>query len=26
MMIMSLIHNTLVAAYRRRGLPVPRLW
>jgi methylenetetrahydrofolate dehydrogenase (NADP+)/methenyltetrahydrofolate cyclohydrolase len=26
MTIMSLIHNTLVAAYRRRDLPVPRLW
>jgi methylenetetrahydrofolate dehydrogenase (NADP+)/methenyltetrahydrofolate cyclohydrolase len=26
MTIMSLIHNTLVAAYQRRGLPVPRLW
>jgi methylenetetrahydrofolate dehydrogenase (NADP+)/methenyltetrahydrofolate cyclohydrolase len=26
MTIMSLIHNTLVAAYRRRGLPVPQLW
>ena len=26
MTIMSLIHNTLVAAYMRRGLPVPQLW
>jgi len=26
MTIMCLIHNTLVAAYRRRGLPVPQLW
>ncbi|TPE46708.1 bifunctional methylenetetrahydrofolate dehydrogenase/methenyltetrahydrofolate cyclohydrolase FolD [Amaricoccus solimangrovi] len=26
MTIMCLIHNTLVAAYRRRGLSVPRLW
>ena len=26
MTIMSLIHNTLVAAYVRRGLPVPQLW
>jgi methylenetetrahydrofolate dehydrogenase (NADP+)/methenyltetrahydrofolate cyclohydrolase len=26
MTIMSLIHNTLVAAYRRRGLAVPQLW
>ena len=26
MTIMCLIHNTLVAAYRCRGLPVPRLW
>jgi methylenetetrahydrofolate dehydrogenase (NADP+)/methenyltetrahydrofolate cyclohydrolase len=26
MTIMSLIHNTLMAAYMRRGLPVPRLW
>ena len=26
MTIMCLIHNTLVAAYMRRGLPVPRLW
>lgn len=26
MTIMSLIHNTLVAAYRRRELPVPQLW
>ncbi len=26
MTIMCLIHNTLVAAYRRRNLPVPRLW
>jgi methylenetetrahydrofolate dehydrogenase (NADP+) / methenyltetrahydrofolate cyclohydrolase len=26
MTIMSLMHNTLVAAYRRRDLPVPRLW
>lgn len=26
MTIMSLIHNTLAAAYLRRGLPVPRLW
>ncbi|PJN96749.1 bifunctional methylenetetrahydrofolate dehydrogenase/methenyltetrahydrofolate cyclohydrolase FolD [Amaricoccus sp. HAR-UPW-R2A-40] len=26
MTIMSLIHNTLVAAHRRRNLPVPELW
>jgi methylenetetrahydrofolate dehydrogenase (NADP+)/methenyltetrahydrofolate cyclohydrolase len=26
MTIMCLIHNTLVAAYMRRGLPVPQLW
>jgi methylenetetrahydrofolate dehydrogenase (NADP+)/methenyltetrahydrofolate cyclohydrolase len=26
MTIISLIHNTLVAAYMRRGLPVPQLW
>ena len=26
MTIMSLIHNTLVAAYMRRGLAVPQLW
>ena len=26
MTIMSLIHNTLVAAYRRRDLPMPQLW
>ena len=26
MTIMSVIHNTLVAAALRRGLPVPRLW
>ena len=26
MTIMSLIHNTLVAAYMRRDLPVPQLW
>jgi methylenetetrahydrofolate dehydrogenase (NADP+) / methenyltetrahydrofolate cyclohydrolase len=26
MTIMSLMHNTLVAAYRRRNLPVPQLW
>ncbi len=26
MTIMCLIHNTLVAAYRRRKLPVPQLW
>lgn len=26
MTIMCLIHNTLVAAYRRRGLPVPQIW
>jgi methylenetetrahydrofolate dehydrogenase (NADP+)/methenyltetrahydrofolate cyclohydrolase len=26
MTIMSLIHNTLVAAYMRRGLAVPELW
>jgi methylenetetrahydrofolate dehydrogenase (NADP+)/methenyltetrahydrofolate cyclohydrolase len=26
MTIMSLIHNTLVAAHRRRGLAVPKLW
>jgi len=26
MTIMSLIHNTLVAAHRRRSLPVPQLW
>jgi len=26
MTIMSLIHNTLVAAYTRRSLPVPQLW
>jgi methylenetetrahydrofolate dehydrogenase (NADP+) / methenyltetrahydrofolate cyclohydrolase len=26
MTIMSLMHNTLVAAYRRRDLTVPRLW
>jgi methylenetetrahydrofolate dehydrogenase (NADP+)/methenyltetrahydrofolate cyclohydrolase len=26
MTIMSLIHNTLVAAYTRRGLPAPQLW
>ena len=26
MTIMSLMHNTLVAAYRRRDLPVPQLW
>jgi methylenetetrahydrofolate dehydrogenase (NADP+)/methenyltetrahydrofolate cyclohydrolase len=26
MTIMCLIHNTLVAAYRRRNLPVPQLW
>jgi len=26
MTIMSLIHNTLVAAYIRRDLPVPQLW
>jgi methylenetetrahydrofolate dehydrogenase (NADP+)/methenyltetrahydrofolate cyclohydrolase len=26
MTIMSLIHNTLVAAHRRRGLAVPQLW
>jgi methylenetetrahydrofolate dehydrogenase (NADP+)/methenyltetrahydrofolate cyclohydrolase len=26
MTIMSLIHNALVAACRRRGLPVPQLW
>ncbi len=26
MTIMCLIHNTLVAAHMRRGLPVPRLW
>ena len=26
MTIMSLIHNTLMGAYRRRGLPVPQLW
>lgn len=26
MTIMSLMHNTLVAAHLRRGLPVPQLW
>ena len=26
MTIMSLMHNTLIAAYRRRDLPVPQLW
>ena len=26
MTIMSLMHNTLLAAHRRRGLPVPQLW